>query len=121
MNFTNAGTELARATSPVGVTILQNFAAPQPAIMPSGDTTPSTVPAALSVWWNPDGTMTAYGKFWTAASIVSGAACAYHGVKRHNGSVGWGLLWALVGSGLPVVGPVVAVAQGYAKPLPKGE
>jgi len=46
-------------------------------------------------------------------------ASAYHGVKRNNGSVWWGLVWALGAyvapvSGVSAVG--IAVAQGFGKP-----
>jgi hypothetical protein len=46
-------------------------------------------------------------------------ASAYHGVKRNNGSVMWGLIWAFGAyvapvSGVSAVG--IAVAQGFGKP-----
>ncbi len=53
---------------------------------------------------------------WGALAIVSMAACVFHGFKRHNGSIGWGLGWGLFGTIAPVVGPVIAVAQGFARP-----
>lgn len=52
------------------------------------------------------------------ASAIAGA---YHGVKRHNGSVLWGLLWAAAAYVTPLYGalvPAFAVAQGYGKPKP---
>lgn len=55
----------------------------------------------------------------TALSIVSSAASAYHGYKRNN-SVGWAVVWGLLGAGFPVITPVVAVAQGYGKPASPG-
>lgn len=51
-----------------------------------------------------------------ALSIVSAAASGYHGVRRNRGSIGWGLWWFAVGSLFPVVTPVIALAQGFAKP-----
>lgn len=48
-------------------------------------------------------------------SVASAGVCAYHGYKRNN-SIGWAIGWSIFGGGLPVVAPVVAVAQGYAKP-----
>jgi hypothetical protein len=50
---------------------------------------------------------------------IAALASAFHGVRRHNGSVLWGLLWALGAfvapvSGLSVVG--IAVAQGFGHP-----
>jgi hypothetical protein len=52
---------------------------------------------------------------WGLVSTVSAGASLYHGYRRNN-SLGWGLLWGLMGSMFPVVTPVVAMAQGYGKP-----
>lgn len=49
-------------------------------------------------------------------SLVSAGACAYHGYKRNCDSVGWAVGWGLLGSLMPVVAPIIAVAQGYTKP-----
>ncbi len=49
---------------------------------------------------------------------VSVALSAYHGVKRNNGSFGYGFLWGLGGAVFPIVTPVIAFAQGYARPVP---
>lgn len=46
-----------------------------------------------------------------AASI---GASAYHGYKR-NKSTGWAVWWGFMGLMLPVITPVVAIAQGYGK------
>lgn len=59
--------------------------------------------------------------FWltTGYQIVataSMAVSAYHGYKRNN-SIGWALWWGLMGSMFPIITPVIAVAEGYAKPL----
>jgi len=54
-------------------------------------------------------------KLHGALRIISAGACAFHGVKRNSGSVGWGIWWFVLGSLFPVITPVVAVAQGYAK------
>jgi hypothetical protein len=51
--------------------------------------------------------------FWVVASIASGAASAYHGSKRHGGSVIWGLVWGLAGGLFPVVTPAIGAAQGF--------
>ena len=51
----------------------------------------------------------------TALSMISSAACAYHGYKR-NGSFGWGLGWGLLGGMFPIITPTIAVAQGFGKP-----
>lgn len=47
---------------------------------------------------------------------ASALAAAYHGVKRHNGSVLWGLLWGLAAYVSPFYGllvPAIGVAQGF--------
>lgn len=58
-------------------------------------------------------------KVWGFLAVASAAASGYHGIKRHRGSVGWGVAWFFLGGMFPVLTPVVAVAQGYAKPMPK--
>jgi hypothetical protein len=45
----------------------------------------------------------------------SSLLCAYHGYKRNNGSIGWALGWSLTGP----IGLAIALAEGFAKPLPK--
>lgn len=58
-----------------------------------------------------------YGDFKTtlvSLSAISAALCAYHGYKR-NKKVGSSLSWGLVGLLLPVVGPLAAMSQGFAK------
>lgn len=52
---------------------------------------------------------------WGIASLVSMGASAYHGAKRHGGSIGWGIWWGLVGGMFPVLTPAVGAAQGFAK------
>jgi hypothetical protein len=56
---------------------------------------------------------------WGLLSLASAGACAYHGVKRNNGSIGWGVWWMLMGGIFPVFAPIVAIARkpGFAKPL----
>ncbi len=49
-------------------------------------------------------------------STAGMAVSAYHGYKRNRGSIGWTIGWALLGGAFPIITPVVAVAQGYAKP-----
>jgi hypothetical protein len=46
---------------------------------------------------------------------ASTAFSAYHGYKR-NDSVGWAMAWGLGGALFPIIMPVIALAQGYAKP-----
>lgn len=52
---------------------------------------------------------------WGIASLVSMGASAYHGAKRHGGSIGWGVWWGVVGGVFPVLTPAVAAAQGFGK------
>jgi hypothetical protein len=47
--------------------------------------------------------------------LVSMGASVYHGMKRHNGSIGWGVWWGFLGTLFPVVTPTVALAQGFGK------
>jgi|WetSurMetagenome_2_1015567.scaffolds.fasta_scaffold195596_2 hypothetical protein len=56
---------------------------------------------------------TIYGLLATASAVASG----YHGIKRNNGSIGWGLVWFIAGGMFPVITPIVAVARkpGFAK------
>ena len=51
-------------------------------------------------------------------SVLSAIASGYHGYKR-NQSVGWGVSWFVLGGMFPILVPVIAVAQGYAKPAKK--
>lgn len=48
-----------------------------------------------------------------ATYIVSGLANAYHGYKRNNDSIGYGLAWAFTG----LIGTGMALKQGFAKPV----
>lgn len=50
------------------------------------------------------------------AQIASAGISGYHGYKRNRGSVGWALGWGALGLVFPIITPIVAVAQGYAKP-----
>lgn len=54
-----------------------------------------------------------------AAALVAASIgiSAYHGVKRNNGSVGWGLWWGLMGGLFPVVTPAIAFGQGLSTPI----
>ena len=54
------------------------------------------------------------GALWTAMFTASVAASAYHGTRR-NDSVGWGVIWGMLGFVAPVITPAVAVAQGFGK------
>lgn len=52
---------------------------------------------------------------WGLLAAASLGASVYHGVKRHGGSIGWGLAWGAAGAVFPVVTPAIAAAQGYGK------
>lgn len=52
---------------------------------------------------------------WTVLRMVSVGLSAYHGVKRNNGSLGWGLWWGFAGGLAPVITPAFAFAQGFGK------
>jgi hypothetical protein len=53
---------------------------------------------------------------WGLLAVASAAASGYHGIKRNNGSVGWGIVWFFLGGLMPVLVPVIATAQGFAVP-----
>ena len=55
---------------------------------------------------------------YSIASVAGAGLGAYHGYKR-NDSVGWAILWSLLGAAFPVVTIPVALAQGLGKP-PRG-
>ncbi len=58
-----------------------------------------------------------FGALYGVLSVVSAGLGAYHGYKRHNGSVGWAIGWAALGTFAPVITPAVALAQGFGKPM----
>ena len=87
--------------------------------LPSGTTatTPtgtSTPPAATPVQVVPYERPTESTAF-TVLRMVSVGLSAYHGVRRNNGSLGWGLWWGFAGGVAPVVTPAFAFAQGFGK------
>ena len=60
---------------------------------------------------------------WTPTAIVTGVlglvsigVSAYHGYKRNGDDTGWGLAWGFFGGIFPIATPLVALAQGFAKP-----
>lgn len=50
--------------------------------------------------------------------MASVGLSAFHGYRRHNGSVGAAIGWGLLGGLFPIVTPAVAFAQGFGKPMP---
>ena len=65
-------------------------------------------PRAMMVGQDP-----ALSAFWQVAIPVSAGLSGYHGYKRNNDSLGWGLVWGLLGATFPIVTPAVAYAQGF--------
>lgn len=49
-------------------------------------------------------------------SVAGAGSGAYHGYKRHHDSIGWALIWALLGGIAPVITIPVSLAQGFGKP-----
>ena len=60
---------------------------------------------------------TIFDTLYKVLAIGSAVLSGYHGVKRHNGSIVWGLVWFGLGGLFPVIAPTIAFAQGYAKPM----
>lgn len=54
------------------------------------------------------------GVVWGLLSVGSSIASTYHGYKR-NQSIGWAIVWGILGGMFPVITPTVAIAQGYGK------
>jgi hypothetical protein len=69
------------------------------------------VDPATGACTTPTGARIAYGVLVAA----SGALSLFHGYRRNNGSLGWGLGWFALGSLFPVITPTVAFAQGFGK------
>lgn len=65
----------------------------------------------------PSGTATA---LWSLLSAASMGASAFHGYRRHRGSIGWAVVWALMGGLFPIVVPAIALAEGFGKPMKRG-
>jgi uncharacterized membrane protein (DUF485 family) len=103
---------LATPVSPLMVSIVNN--PPAPVVAPSGYTELSPQQHAQLQAAVDRAQTTLY--VWSAVSVVSAFAAGYHGAKRNNGSVGYGLLWGFAGGLFPIVVPAIAIAQGYAKP-----
>lgn len=49
---------------------------------------------------------------WSLLHAASVGVSAYHGYKRNNGSIGWGIGWGILGGLFPIITPAIAVAQG---------
>lgn len=62
--------------------------------------------------------ITPLGAALVIADIALTGALAYHGYRR-NKSIGWALVWAVLGGAVPIIGVPVALAQGFAEPKQK--
>lgn len=51
-------------------------------------------------------------QLWAVAAVASVAVSTYHGYRRNN-SVGWAIVWGLLGGLFPIITPAVAFAQGF--------
>ena len=60
-----------------------------------------------------------YNEIQDTVRPISALAMAYHGYKRTK-SVGWALGWSAFGALAPLLAPVIAVAEGFAKPKSGG-
>jgi len=47
-------------------------------------------------------------------TVISAAACGFHGYRR-NQSIFWSATWFVLGGIFPIITPVVALAQGFGK------
>ena len=74
------------------------------------------VPAASHLGQKPE-LVRNIGRVWSVVAPISAAVSAFHGYRRHRGSLGWALGWAVMGSLFPVITPTIAFAQGYGQPM----
>jgi hypothetical protein len=51
-------------------------------------------------------------QLWAIAAAASIGASAYHGYKR-NQSVGWAVIWGVLGGLFPIITPAIALGQGF--------
>lgn len=61
------------------------------------------------------GLMKAYDQVKNVASTAVGVASVYHGYKRNNNSIAWGLAWGAFGTLFWYVAAPVMLAQGFGK------
>lgn len=105
---------LATPISPVMVSITNNAPAQT---SPSGAMDPDG--RYVSPYTNADGSLNGAGVAVAAVSTASMALSAYHGLKRNRGSIGYAVLWGIMGATFPVLVPVIAFGQGFAEPEKK--
>jgi hypothetical protein len=108
-----AGTSM-KTLEDLGASILARTGAdPSPPAPPSAPMPPPSPPESDAVQI---ARMTGRA-VWSVAATASFAASFYHGLKRNN-SLAWGLGWGVLGSMFPIVTPLYALHQGFAKPHP---
>lgn len=54
---------------------------------------------------------------WGLVTLLSIGLSAYHGYQRGRGSVEGAIGWGIAGGVFPVITPVVALVQGFARPM----
>ena len=64
-----------------------------------------------------DPMMSIMSTIYKVGSFAGGVVGAYHGYKRHRGSIGWAIGWSILGSLFWPVAMPVAYAQGVGKPM----
>lgn len=64
-----------------------------------------------------DPMMSTMATVYKVASFAGGVIGAYHGYKRHRGSIGWAIGWSLLGGLFWPIALPVAYAQGIGKPM----
>ena len=112
----------------VGDQVLNSVTGQEPVLLASGDAgmvplAPAGDPVAMNLsqfprWpWQKQPIAVQIGTIVAGASLslVSAAVSGYHGYRRDR-SVMAGVGWAFMGMLIPVITPVVAFAQGYARP-----
>lgn len=80
------------------------------AVQPQGAATGGMVGAATGQI----GQIATAENIWSALSLAGTIGGAYHGYRQSR-SVGWAIVWALLGGLFPVITIPVAVAQGFGK------
>ncbi len=86
-------------------------------IVPMGDPVAMNFPSMPAWPWSKPSQTVQIGTVIAAASLslVSAVVAGYHGYRRDRSAMA-GLGWGFMGAIFPVVTPVVAFAQGYARP-----
>ena len=76
----------------------------------------SVIPAkTLGTPTSPDDKLATPEAIYALLALMSSAASAFHGYRR-NQSIGWAIVWGLLGGIFPVFTPTIALAQGFGKP-----